>query len=636
MAFNSRTLGGQNLASLPPRLIFLRFPRRRQLSSFLILSAIIWMFYRSYKINIVRNPSGSTDHLAASTQPGIGEKNSQLPSPTWDPKWIADSGLLISRDLHESTGMDRHPIEVLIESANLKVQQMKENRLTSLEQAVAAYRSKYHKNPPKGFDLWFSAFPSKVTPHLYQAAHDSMLPFLAYKGEVLRERLSRVDVAQTIFSMKLQNGKVTALKGSGLDGERPRDLTDLINPIAHLLPSMEIFFNINDSPFYIASREVIDRTTYYASRGELWPEDDRVRHEEGQVARANSWLSPCKQNARSLQGTTDIILTPHEVKSDAVSDLHRNRSFVADFMKAIDYCESPELLDAHSLFIGSRLAPSVLTPIFSTCKTIWNTDIPAIPTEATKHEVEDVPWEEKTIEKAFWRGLMTGSYADAKVDWRSGQRIRLHHFANPPSNSTEKVSVLELDPKTKKWMPKDHNLVSVAEDLFDIGLVDGPVQCSATDGTCDVIAKEIKFAPRVSWASSVNWHLMYKYVIDVDGNGWSSRFRRTLLYGAVVLKSTVYSEWYSDVVIPWYHYVPLQNSYSDLIDIMTFFKTRPEAAKKIAAAGRQFVKEQWQWEDMQSYMLLLLLEYARVLSDDREQASWHGEGLNGVPSTTWR
>jgi len=31
----------------------------------------------------------------------------------------------------------------------------------------------------------------------------------------------------------------------------------------------------------------------------------------------------------------------------------------------------------------------------------------------------------------------------------------------------------------------------------------------------------------------------------VDGNGWSSRFHRLLMSGSVVLKTTVYPEWYS-------------------------------------------------------------------------------------------
>jgi hypothetical protein len=33
--------------------------------------------------------------------------------------------------------------------------------------------------------------------------------------------------------------------------------------------------------------------------------------------------------------------------------------------------------------------------------------------------------------------------------------------------------------------------------------------------------------------------------LDVDGNGWSSRFHRLMMSGSLVLKSTIYPEWNS-------------------------------------------------------------------------------------------
>lgn len=43
--------------------------------------------------------------------------------------------------------------------------------------------------------------------------------------------------------------------------------------------------------------------------------------------------------------------------------------------------------------------------------------------------------------------------------------------------------------------------------------------------------------------------------LDVDGNGWSSRFHRLIMSGSMVIKATIYQEWNSDWMIPWYHYV---------------------------------------------------------------------------------
>lgn len=44
-------------------------------------------------------------------------------------------------------------------------------------------------------------------------------------------------------------------------------------------------------------------------------------------------------------------------------------------------------------------------------------------------------------------------------------------------------------------------------------------------------------------------------VLDVDGNGWSSRYHHLLLSGSAVIKSTIYPGWHSDWLTPWVHYI---------------------------------------------------------------------------------
>lgn len=74
---------------------------------------------------------------------------------------------------------------------------------------------------------------------------------------------------------------------------------------------------------------------------------------------------------------------------------------------------------------------------------------------------------------------------------------------------------------------------------------------------------------------------------------------------------------------------PVQTDLSDMYDILSYFIGMPggagndDAARRIAEAGGQFTREHWRWEDMQAYMLRLLLEYARLNADDRETASYH-------------
>lgn len=108
---------------------------------------------------------------------------------------------------------------------------------------------------------------------------------------------------------------------------------------------------------------------------------------------------------------------------------------------------------------------------------------------------------------------------------------------------------------------------------------------------------------------------------------------------------------FQDRIAPWVHYIPVQADYSDLYDALVFFRGdlkgdggHDAMAKKIAAAGRKWSKTFWRREDMTAYMfryarctehsplttdaialcIRLYLEYARVMSLDREAMTYQG------------
>ncbi|KAG2068523.1 hypothetical protein BDR04DRAFT_1208651 [Suillus decipiens] len=129
----------------------------------------------------------------------------------------------------------------------------------------------------------------------------------------------------------------------------------------------------------------------------------------------------------------------------------------------------------------------------------------------------------------------------------------------------------------------------------------------------------------------------YKYVFDIDGNGWSGRFKRLMTSNSLVFKSSIYPEWFMDRVAPWVHYVPVQIDLSDLYDTLTFFRgglqgegAHEDLAKKIAAAGREWSQIYWRKEDLTAYMFRLFLEYARVSSLDRNAMTYQEDLDSGT------
>ena len=149
----------------------------------------------------------------------------------------------------------------------------------------------------------------------------------------------------------------------------------------------------------------------------------------------------------------------------------------------------------------------------------------------------------------------------------------------------------------------------------------------------------------------------YKYLPDVDGNSYSGRYRAFLRSGSLPIKATIWSEWHDSRLIAWKHFVPIHSSYVDLWAVLEYFwgygtgeggvgsgrgmdfvkggfregeNDHPElnkpghdtVARRIAEDGRDWAEKVLRRQDMLVYVYRLVLEYARVVSDERLQMMW--------------
>jgi hypothetical protein len=125
------------------------------------------------------------------------------------------------------------------------------------------------------------------------------------------------------------------------------------------------------------------------------------------------------------------------------------------------------------------------------------------------------------------------------------------------------TSVLVPVPEGRAGLVETTHAIA-AKQYLDVGPVGGPIQCDAL--TCAQMAKEYNFVPHMEHEEAA----MYKYVLDVDGNARSARFKGLLSTGTVVLKSTIMPEWWTDRAQAWVHYVPIKVDYGDLMDVMAY------------------------------------------------------------------
>lgn len=132
----------------------------------------------------------------------------------------------------------------------------------------------------------------------------------------------------------------------------------------------------------------------------------------------------------------------------------------------------------------------------------------------------------------------------------------------------------------------------------------------------------------------------YNYLFDMDGNAYSGRFRGLMATNGLVLKSTLFVTWLSDRLVPWHHYVPIDVTLDDLYPVLEYFHGGPgedapghaALAETIARAGSAWTRRTLRPVDMEVYAFRLLLEYARLLSDDRERMGFIGDLLDDARS----
>ncbi|KAJ8603119.1 hypothetical protein MRB53_042261 [Persea americana] len=113
----------------------------------------------------------------------------------------------------------------------------------------------------------------------------------------------------------------------------------------------------------------------------------------------------------------------------------------------------------------------------------------------------------------------------------------------------------------------------------------------------------------------------YRYLLDIDGNAFSGRFYAFLESKSLTFKMNIFQEWHEEWIKPWVHYIPLSLRGDDALEAVRFVSQESEGlrvASQITEAGRLWAKEGLREADLEAWFFRLLLEYGRLVDDDRE------------------
>lgn len=107
-------------------------------------------------------------------------------------------------------------------------------------------------------------------------------------------------------------------------------------------------------------------------------------------------------------------------------------------------------------------------------------------------------------------------------------------------------------------------------------------------------------------------HLDYKYLIDLDGISWTDRKKLFLFSGRLLfLPEIKYYEYWTHLLKPWEHYVPVKADLSDLIEKLDWADANPEKCKKIAADAQLFALENLRRRNAVDYFAKQILKLGR-------------------------
>ncbi|GAA5893980.1 hypothetical protein JCM5296_004124 [Sporobolomyces johnsonii] len=523
-----------------------------------------------------------------------------------------------------------HPIHLLIRRAKAEWADKVRRQSQDLPSAVYEYERRYGRRPPRGFDEWFHFAKANdfVLIDEFDALDKVVTQFLAIKPSRMRQRHDMLQfdeefwIQDKTFTVEVKgHGKHMALHGPMKErNERPEQMLKLLGGIARYLPDMNVTFTGHDQPWIVLSGEARQKHLATARDGKVLDDDEAEETLENWDY--DGWAVICPPGS----ALRDVERYDDRMKEDKIYEPPKMRSFISNnHTAAMDACDHPEMQLIHGFTSWSGPRPGRLFPIFSSTSSSMHSDLLIPPIDQYDRRLGNDPeWDDKKYNKVVWRGTTTG--ADLNVEhmrnWSQRPRLCRLPFETgslvlpyAPSDTTAALGPLsEFSARAQ----------ALAQEWFDFKFLGSAKQCDDPQ-VCE------EFSAQFVWDEWMepDEQNEYKYVIDVDGNGWSGRFHRLMSSNSLVLKSTIFPEWYAEMIQPWVHYVPISTDYRDLWTTMAFFRGdengeggHDELAREIASAGKDWTAKHWRWVDMEVYMYRLLLEYNRIMNrDDTNLAS---------------
>lgn len=612
-----------------------------------------------------------------------------------------------------------HAVDHLMDLAKKRFHALLEEETHSLRQAAAQYRSKRGRHPPPGFEAWYGyaiEHGAVTIEDFWDQIYHDLGPFESINPLVLRKQAhafsSKISIRDNHIEVKsfINTGKIKMWE---------RMLKRLTSHPHVKLPDMDIPLNGNDEPAMLIPWEDID-TLFSKTHKIMLPAEDVLDDFSGlsdignltigfnfdpewlgpRLKRPGAYLGPrpmwslarpaCPPRSPSRVEKTFNDIWGEEMDTkvvhSAASMLPRElpdgtlKGYVLNWTQTMDVCQWPQGQGLHSAFVAPKemaVTPKPF-PLFGDSKLSISNEI-LLPgakewnTLSTIIERNITAWDTKRS-KLFWRGTATSS-RETKRYWQRFHRERFvsmmnathveiaeaaNHSGNESTVGIGYASNFRLFPANDYHLKSQTGayLAEWVNSWADVAFTD--LKCE-DDNQCSYFSDY--FSTKNAALTEEDMSYKYAVAIDSDSGDDAGNFVQHLRSNTTTLRASVYRKSYDSRIVPWMHFVPMDNTFVDIYGIMEYFlgttisedakqfphavgevqkhdhhfgkpnkrddAAHEDAARKIATAGKEWADKVLRSEDMLIYVYRLLLEYARIMDDKRDRLGWVGDLSEG-------
>jgi hypothetical protein len=531
----------------------------------------------------------------------------------------------------------------------------------SLKVAVQEYKERnLGRSPPPNFDKWyeFALSRNSVIIDMYDQIRDDLLPFWSFDPDDLRWRTDRLlrdserrEQSNYAF-IDIENGTALYHMGPGHgdeDIEVIDALTSMIKDFAQYLPNMYFAVNVGTRAEVLPESAEIDYRLGKAGQvksGKLARRAALLVGEgvNGTVPGEFTSRATIQEQAKAIAEYTafrEALATTCPTGSackDAgwcgtrnfcasCANPQSTGQFIMNAAEALELCHQPDMMHLHSLHLdaGKSMTWSGYMPVFSRSKTSSFKDILIPLPYPSKTQAQDTgAMYVGKQDRLYWRGKISTAYPD-RDHMHGGQHERLSHMINNASSSEVVTVLLPTYGNNDRFAYEQTRLRDLNGVLpLDIGISDFR---ACESGSCDQAIREFGMkAPAPT--------LENRYVLLVDeSHGPSPNVLPAVRSTSIPFVATIFREWYTERLLPWLHYVPVDLRYHGLHSTLAYFSGlsgkvngreilmhgKMQDAEWIAEQGKRWADKAMRREDMQIYLFRLLLEWGRLIDDRRAE-----------------